>query len=248
MSATKHQAYIVYPSELHEFAYCPRLYFFHRYMPRRKGLRERLRLFLGGLYHLIRGYIDRIRGYSVEEIIEARLGTIILRGRPDSYLIEGDTVRIVERKSGRAPRRGAWVSDVLQGATYAFILAFLREAREAEIRIDYRDSSWSYRLDVGISSMMLKAIEDLIEVKYHGIVPAAKRGPRKCLKCPYSSQCRLLDETLEVPEEGLYEPGSWLAGLNLIPPNNREGSGCDNSGCRGDAGRNARERLNRREG
>ncbi|WP_460123752.1 CRISPR-associated protein Cas4 [Stetteria hydrogenophila] len=202
---------------MHSFAYCPRRYFFELYLPQPLGLRKRFRLFLGRLFHVVKGLLGRTKGYLVEKRVEAVVGGVRILGRSDAVRLNGDTVEVVERKSGRAPRGGAWVSDVLQAALYA--LSFLRNgsAREARVAIEYRNGAYFYKLDSDLAALAFQVIDDIVLVKYHGVVPHPRRSPRRCASCPYREVCEELDRALEAPGE-VYEPGSWLEGMSLIPP------------------------------
>jgi len=201
----------VYPSEIHEFVYCPRLYFFELYMGRKRGIHERIRLLLGSLFHVFKSIPDRARGRRVEERIEVHVGGgIRLRGRPDAYHVDKDTITVIERKSSRPPRKGVWLNDSAQAATYGFMLTRRESRSNVRIRIEYPTVSRESVLDSEKISFILKIIDDIVLVKRDGILPAPRPTPKKCAKCPFQPQCKLLEE--DKPEE-LYEPGAWLEGF-----------------------------------
>lgn len=207
---------VIYPSEIHEYTYCPRYYFFHKHLGRRITLRERLRLLLGSLFHLAKGLPDRLRGRILEDRIEVQVSPrVYLRGRPDSYEVRGDEVLVIERKSGRGPSRGVWVSDSAQASAYAFMLTRLLGARNAAIRIEYLHKSRSSILDEDKVAMLIRLIDDIILVREHGILPYAKRSPGRCSRCPFRDICYQLDQGLEDLGGELYEPGDWLEGKNV---------------------------------
>jgi len=208
---------VVRPSEIHSYVYCPRQFFFSHYMGRAPGLFERLRLLLGSLYHAVAGFIDKMRGYSVEEPITVDLGRVVMRGRPDSYMIGDDgTAVIIERKSGRGPRRGAWASDVLQAAAYAFMVLRRGMASKARLRIEYLGGGGAtYDLEYEHVSLVLKAVEDIVYVKAYGVLPAANRSEAKCRACPFRRECYLLDEGLDDIEGDLVETGEWVKKLRI---------------------------------
>ncbi len=216
--------YKVTPSEVHKFVYCPRQYFFEHHLSRTMSLREQVRLFLGKLFHIIKSLTSKMRGYSVEEKVVAFVGNIKIVGRADALKLEGEAAEVIERKSGKAPRKGAWASDVLQAAIYALTLIRSGSVSKARIKIEYRNKAHSYVFNEDLAAMALRVIDDLILVKYHGLVPYPRRGPRRCTKCPFRSACEELDKSLEAPGEVL-EPGSWLEGIGLIPPNSPEALG-----------------------
>ncbi len=204
---------IVFPSEIHSFAYCPRKYFFELYIGRERSLLEKIRLFLGILFHKIKSIPDKMKGYNLEKSVTTIIGGVELRGRPDSFHYDSSNEKlvIIERKSGRSPRRGAWISDSLQVTAYGLMLRDLAET--IELWVEYRDSRRFSRLDSEKVGLLLKIIDDLILVKYYGIVPAAKRSARRCSRCPFRTICEELDSVLEA--EDLYEPGSILTKLNI---------------------------------
>ena len=202
----------IYPSEIHEYAYCPRLYFFHINLPRERSMREKLRLLLGRIFHLVKSVPDRLRGMRVEEVNEATVGRIRLRGRPDSYTMEDGVLRVVERKSGRKPLRGAWISDVMQATAYTLILS-RGSAREAILEIQYRDGVRVLKVNDDMINNLVRILDEIALVKAHGIVPAALRGERKCSICPYREECWGMDEGLDYE---LYEPGHWLSRRRVL--------------------------------
>ena len=207
---------VIYPSELHEYAYCPRYYFFNVHVGRRLTLTERIRMLLGRLFHLIKRVPDKFKGRIVEDRIEVEIGeNIILRGRPDSYEVHEGEVVIIERKSGKGPSRGVWVSDSAQASAYAFMLARLFDARSAFIKIEYLTKSRLSVLDEDKVTRLLRLIDEIILVREYGIVPYAKRTPRKCEKCPFKQICEVLDKDTSDLSGELYEPGSWLEGINI---------------------------------
>jgi len=207
----KKRQIIIYPSEIHKFAYCPRQYFFAIYMPLPLPLKKRARMLLGRLYHAILGWFSRRRGYVTEELFEKQLGSVILRGRPDAYRRNGDVLEIVERKSGSGPRRGVWISDMLQATAYGVMLR--RSNERVLLRVEYRSGSRLSELDSEKIGILIKIIDDIVLVKKYGIVPYANRSPRRCATCPYKDLCEQLDK--ELYHKDLYEPGEEIAGMNI---------------------------------
>ena len=203
----------VYPSEIHQYTYCPRLYFFTLNLGRERDLRERLRLLLGTLFHIVKSIPDRLSGMRVEEVNEATLGGVRLRGRPDSYSIEEGRLRVVERKSGKSPRRGAWISDVLQATAYTLILS-RGSVRDAVLEIHYRDGVRIVRVNEDLVGSLVDVIDEIVLVKKHGIVPAALRSERKCSRCAFRDICYSIDY-YEIDGE-LYEPGAWLGSKRIV--------------------------------
>jgi CRISPR-associated exonuclease Cas4 len=239
--------YIVWPSELHRLGYCPRLLFFEAHLPRRRSFLERLRLLAGKIYHAILSIPLRLRGFKVEEPLEARFGNVLLRGRSDALLIADRVAYVIERKSGRAPRRGAWPSDLMQAAAYGLIAIKRDMAENAILDIRYRDGGYSYLLDRITAAAVLQAIDDVVKIKYWGIVGYPRRSRGRCSKCPYRDVCRELDEQLKPPDNGeIYEPGSWIEEERLSPPEaSREDPGADKDGVEEQAERSYRREGNR---
>jgi CRISPR-associated exonuclease Cas4 len=209
----------VRPSDLHTLGYCPRLLFFETHMPRRRGIGERVRLALGRLYHALLSLPLRLRGFRVEEPLEAELGAVLLRGRSDAIALRDGTAVVVERKSGRTPRRRAWDSDILQAAAYGVIALRRGLASRALFTIAYRAGSYTYSLDHATAAAVMRAVDDVVAIRYWGIVGYPRRSSGKCSRCPYRVFCEELDKKLAPPEDGeLYEPGSWLEEERLSPP------------------------------
>ena len=203
----------VYPSELHEYAYCPRYYFFHVHIGRKLTLKARFRMLLGRLFHWSKSIPDRLKGRRVEDTIEVAIGSgIVLRGRPDSYEVGDEGVLVIERKSGRGPRKGVWVSDSSQASAYAFMLARLLGVANARIKVEYATKSRSSSLDEDKITRLLKIIDEIILVREYGIVPYPKRSSRKCAKCPFKDICEEIDHE---KIEDLYEPGAWLKEIDI---------------------------------
>ncbi len=198
------------PSEVHTYVYCPRLYFFELYLGRERGMLEKLRLLLGRIYHALHGFTDRLAGRRVEEPIEVELGSVIVRGRPDAFTVSREGIVVVERKSSRPPRRGAWASDGAQAMLYAFMLSVIYGASSAEARVEYPGVSRSAKLDTERVTLLTRILDEIMLVKKYGIVPAALRSPRKCSRCPFNELCTGMDAGTSGLD--LYEPGAWLHG------------------------------------
>ncbi len=205
----KEDIIIVYPSEIHSFAYCPRKYFFSLYMPAIPPFTTRLRMFLGTLFHLIKGVFSKMKGYKIEERIEYSLGNVKLRGRPDAFRKNGTQLEIIERKSGKGPRKGVWLSDSLQVTAYGLMLK--GEHEDVLLKVEYRRASRISKLDSEKIGLLMRVLDDIVLVKKHGIVPYADKKPSKCLKCPFKEICDLLDEMKDPEGEEIYEPGSYIA-------------------------------------
>lgn len=202
---------IVYPSEIHQYVYCPRQYFFRIHYPLPVPLLRRLRMLLGRIYHALKRLRDSARGYIAEDTVEARMGGVLLRGRPDAYRIGEDRVEVVERKSGRGPRRGVWLSDMLQAAAYGYVLYTKTGGRRVLLTVEYRSGARTAELTSERLALLAKAIDEIVMVKVYGIVPYANRSPARCSKCPYRSLCEALDRELDPGDGSLYEPGKWVA-------------------------------------
>ncbi|MGC9134456.1 CRISPR-associated protein Cas4 [Caldisphaera sp.] len=206
---------VIHPSELHSYFYCPRVYFFETHIRKRKSIATRIRLFFGSIFHYAFRLRDIIKKYSYEIPIETDLGNLIIRGRPDAFKIDKSSAYVIERKSSKPPYKGAWISDIMQAAAYSIILIREKNLKEAKIEIRYPNKSKVFDLDTELVSMLMKALDEMLLVKYSNILPYAKRGNR-CNSCPYKQECFSLDEGLEPDKQELFEPGSWIENLNLI--------------------------------
>ncbi len=215
MGMEREKIITVYPSEIHEYVYCPRMLFFTHYIGRRRTLRERIRLLLGRLFHLFKSIPDRMRGYHLEEGLQVELGGgVRLRGRPDSYTVDNGEALVIERKSGRGPRRGAWLSDSSQAAAYGFMISRRFQVARTRLRVEYLAGARESLLDEDKIAQILRIVDEIVLVKRWGIVPYANRTKAKCGKCPFKNLCLEVDEMLAV-EGDLYEPGEWLAGRHV---------------------------------
>ncbi len=197
---------VVRASEIRLYTYCPRLYFFETHVKARKPFKILVRMLLGKLLHLVQGVLAKLRGYRVEELLEADVGGVRLIGRPDYYVARGSTAVVIEFKSGYGPRNGAWLSDVMQVTAYATVLARLGYTSVYGI-VRYRRSSYAFKVTSEHIVKLLKLIDDIILVRNHGLVPYPLRSPRKCLACTYKLECFAMDRMFNVELE---EPGSWL--------------------------------------
>ncbi len=206
---------IIHPSELHSYFYCPRVYFFETHMKKKRGFLKRIRLLLGSIFHYTFRLRDIIKHYSYEIPVETDLGNVIIRGRPDAFKIEENSAYIIERKSSKPPYKGAWISDIMQAAAYGVILIREKDLKNAKIEIRYPNKSRVFDLNSELTSMLFKALDEMILIKYYNILPYAKRGNR-CNKCPYRNECFSLDDELENYINDLIEPGKWVEGLNMI--------------------------------
>jgi CRISPR-associated exonuclease Cas4 len=200
---------VVRASEVRLYTYCPRLYFFETHVKARRPLKASLRLILGRLQHLAHEVLARLRGYKVEELLEADMGGVRLRGKPDYYTVRGSTAVVVEFKSGRGPRVGAWLSDVMQVVSYAILLSRLKYTSVVGI-VRYRRSTHTFKVTSEHVATLLRLVDEVALVKNHGLVPHPLRSYRKCLACTYKVECFTMDRGLNLDLE---EPGSWLEGF-----------------------------------
>ncbi|MEB2793842.1 MAG: CRISPR-associated protein Cas4 [Caldisphaeraceae archaeon] len=207
----------IYPSEIHTYFYCPRMYFFETFIKKRRGFFSTLRLLIGRAFHFSFRLRDITKKFSYEVPLETSLGNVKIRGRPDAFRIDGNEAYIIERKSSKAPYRGAWASDVMQATAYGIIISREKEIDEIKIEIRYPTKKRLFSLDSYLVSNALKAISDMVLVKRYGIVPFANRGNR-CKKCPYREECFLLDKNVEVE---LVEVGEWIKKISLLNPESK---------------------------
>ncbi len=202
---------VIRASELRLYTFCPRLYFFETHVRARRPFSMEIKLMMGKLLHIVQDLLARLRGYRVERLLEVDMGSFRLRGRPDHYMVRGSTVIVVEFKSGRGPRIGAWLSDVVQVVAYALILAKLGYANVIGV-IRYRRSSHIFKVTHEYIPMLLRIVDEVNLVRDHGLVPYPLRSYRKCTACIYKIECFTMDRELNIDLE---EPGSWLKN---IPP------------------------------
>ncbi len=168
------------------------------------------------MFHLLFRVSDAAKGLRSEEPLLATIGSVELRGRADAIKVTEKAVHIIERKSSRPPSRGAWISDVVQAASYAIQYAYTSGSpRDIDITIEVRYPSARrlFRLTDDIKTMTLRSIDEVSLLKRAGVVPYAKRG-RRCARCPYKGICEALDSGLESQYQD--ELGLWLRDLNIV--------------------------------
>ncbi|MCX8195682.1 MAG: CRISPR-associated protein Cas4 [Acidilobaceae archaeon] len=199
----------VYPSELRLYHYCPRLLFFETHMGRgRVGLLKRLDLFIRSLIHAAAGLWARLKGMRVEEPMEADMGAYVLKGRPDQYSIRDGEALVVELKTSRKPREGAWLGDYLQALSYVLILKEKGAAKRARVGIKYLDGSASFEVKEEHLELARKAAFEVMLTK-EGVIPFANRSDRRCSRCAYREECEALGDLWG-------EMGEWVKERRVI--------------------------------
>ena len=169
----------VRPSDLRTMAFCPRLLFFEVHLVRERSLQELLRLYLGKLWHSIVELLSKGEG---EVEVKAKIGDVLVSGRAD--LVRDDAV--VEIKSGKGPKDGAWYGDFLQASLYAMAL------NKKKIVIKYRNKE----VELEFKKEHLEEISlavDLLKKIFEGYLPPPKRN-KWCYKCPYRELCEALGD------------------------------------------------------
>lgn len=180
----------VTPSKLRTHVYCPRLTVLGDLVA--PSLRQRLRMLLGRLYHLVYELIW-LRGFRREELLEARLGGgIVLRGRPDAYLERDDSVVVVEVKSCKGPPSGGvWMSDRVQVLAYGLLLK-LAKGKDVRLLIAYRDRVERVPMTSEALTWLFKVIEDYKRTVESSWIKDVGRGA-KCDRCGLKWLCDLID-------------------------------------------------------
>jgi len=191
---------VLHPSTLADFVYCPRLPFFNHYRLAKPGLKERLRLLLGKLYHFFKlGFEEGVKDELIEVDVKEVEG-VKLAGRPDCYRLEDEVIILEEVKSGRAPRRlgrfhvKAWDSDVIQALAYAYMLQS-KYNKQVLLVIRYRDGAAFFNFTEELRQGLIKTIIDYRDMVNHKLLFDVKRTA-KCSRCRYDRLCELLEEEL----------------------------------------------------
>ena len=194
----KNDKIYITPSRLHQFAFCPRQVFFDHYLKVKKPLRQRIRMWIGKLLHLIH-HLFRV-GYIKEELLKVEVDEIdgvVLVGKPDSYRIDGDTIILEEFKSTRLPRKPnrwylmAWESDVVQALAYAYMLQKIH-GKKVFVVIRYIDEATTFEFNELLKQGLLCVIEEYKKMVDYKLFPDAVRN-RRCNKCPYRELCDTID-------------------------------------------------------
>ncbi len=181
-------------TDIRTFFYCPRLYFFQEHLKEKPvSPRQRVRLLLGRLYHVYKRLKGRLKGWKTEEQGYIELGSISIHGRADAVERGGETLLVHEYKSGKAPRRGVWLSDLMQAVAYAFIFSRKTATRELLVQIHYRDKSIRSSVDTDTIAIFMRALEDMYIIKKHGVLPDPNPSPGKCSRCPFSGICKMME-------------------------------------------------------
>jgi len=184
----------VTPSRLHQFAFCPRQVFFDHYLKVKKPLRQRIRMWIGKLLHLIHHLFRP--GYEKEKLMQVEVPEldIVLVGKPDAFRDNGGEVVIEEFKSTRMPRSpnswgvNAWESDMVQALAYAYMLKRLT-GKEPFIIIRYINGAVQVPYNEGILMQYLEEYRKMVDYK---LFPDAVRN-RRCIRCPYRELCDTID-------------------------------------------------------
>ncbi|UXD22119.1 hypothetical protein IPA_01875 [Ignicoccus pacificus DSM 13166] len=167
----------VRPSELRTLAFCPRLLFFETHLAKEVTLKQKVRMLLGKIWHF---FIEILMKEESEVRVLGRIGEFEVSGRADGV---GER-EIIEIKSGRGPRNGAWYGDYLQALTYAMVL------KKEKVVIKYRDKVFEKEVDDDDGEELLNALNHLKLIK-DGYLPPPKRS-KWCSKCPYRELCEAL--------------------------------------------------------
>jgi len=188
---------VILPSKLHQFVFCPRQVWFEHFIPVKKPLAQRIRMFLGRLLHVIH-HLFRV-GYEKEKLLEVEVPELGVKlvGKPDAYRADADAVIVEEFKSYRAPRKPnrwglpVWESDLVQALAYAYMLR-KTHSRNILVTVRYIDTSASFQYDEKLESILMLYIQEYRRMVETGILPDAERG-KKCEKCIYREICNMLD-------------------------------------------------------
>lgn len=188
---------VILPSKLHQFAYCPRQVWFDHFIPIKKPLPQRIRMFIGRLLHMVH-HLFKI-GYAKEQLLEVEIPELGVKlvGKPDAYKADADAVFVEEFKSYRAPRKPnrwglpVWESDLVQTLAYAYMLRKIH-SKDVLITVRYIDTSATFQYDEKLESVLMLYIDQYRRMAETGILPDAERG-RKCEKCIYREICDKLD-------------------------------------------------------
>jgi len=190
----KNDKIYITPSGLHQFAFCPRQVFFDHYIKAPRPLKQRIRMLIGKLLHLIHHLFRP--GYEKEKLMQVEVPElgIVLVGKPDAFKDDGDTIFIEEFKSTKVPRAPnvwgiqAWESDMVQALAYAYILKRLT-GKEPFILVRYINGVVQIPYNEGILMQYLEQYRKMVDYRLFPDVPRNRR----CNRCPYRELCDTID-------------------------------------------------------
>ena len=185
----------VTPSKLHQFAFCPRQVFFDYYIKAPKPLRQRIRMLIGKLLHLIHHLFRP--GYVKEKKIEVEVEdmNIVLVGKPDAYKLSSPVIE--EFKSTRMPKTPnkwgimAWESDMVQALAYAYMIKKLHGV-SPNILIRYIDGVTTIEFNEQMEAILMQYLEEYKKMIEYKLFPDVVRN-RRCRKCQYRELCDKVD-------------------------------------------------------
>lgn len=151
------------------------MYFFERHLGKETTLYQRIRMFLGRIWHAL---LEALEEEAEVEVRGELAGTEVV-GKAD--VVKEDAV--VEIKSGDGPSDGAWYGDYLQASIYAALLG------RKKVIIKYRNGERTFEVDLE----ELERVLELFKLVAEGYLPPPKRS-KWCSKCPYKDLCDALGD------------------------------------------------------
>ena len=117
-----------------------------------------------------------------------------LVGKPD-YLVREGRGRVVpvEVKSSSAPGDGPREGHVLQLAAYCLLVEETTGRRPAYGIIQYADKTFSVENTAELQSILLDALDDMLQALHAGRAERSHSDVRRCARCGYRPAC---DESL----------------------------------------------------
>lgn len=114
-----------------------------------------------------------------------------LTGKPDRVEKAGrNRARIIEVKSGSAPRGGPYDNHKIQLACYAILVEENQGMRVDEGVIKYSDRNFTVRITPGLKRRVKKNIDEILQIRNSGKRPERNHCSRgKCRACEYSKTC-----------------------------------------------------------
>ncbi len=142
-------------------------------------LDAKVRMLLGKLWHLL---VEIFMKGEKEVGVKGEINGMEVVGRADGVTDDA----VIELKSGRGPKDGAWYGDYLQALTYAYLFnknKIIIKYRDSEVVIEVTEDDFE-RLKIEVERYKL-----IVE----GYLPPPKRS-KWCEKCPFKDLCEELGD------------------------------------------------------
>ncbi len=114
-----------------------------------------------------------------------------LKGKPDALVrIESGHLIPIERKKTRAPRRGPYDGDLIQGAVYCILVEEETRWTPPFLRIQYADRWFDEPFTPELKAWVLETVARLRQARRQNDCHRSHRIAAKCRNCGQRGNCR----------------------------------------------------------